>query len=86
MSCCNKSEESCIGCSAEKLLNKKHYLWHVTPRIKDEFYITYWDILNIYLCDDCIYFLDKNNVRMVYGWDRWDAIDNLVCEIPDKTQ
>ena len=43
----------------------------------------YWDTLTIYLCNDCTNTLAEYNIKSTQGWDKWDAIDNLLGQIPD---
>tara|TARA_Y100000310_G_C20216060_1_gene593587 strand:- start:225 stop:515 length:291 start_codon:yes stop_codon:yes gene_type:complete len=83
----NESEAECINCYTKGLLNKKTYKWLVIPRAKDIakglYDEPYWATLTIYLCNDCANTLKEYNIQSTEGWDKWDAIDNLLCQIPD---
>ena len=83
----NESEADCINCYTKTTLNKKTYHWHVRPRAKDIAKGLYdgpfWNTLTIYLCNDCANTLKEYNILSTVGWDKWDAIDNLLVQIPD---
>ena len=79
--------DDCINCYTKASLNKKTFHWYIIPRAKDIakglYKGPFWDILTIYLCNDCANTLKEYNIQTTQGWDKWDAIDNLLMQIPD---
>ena len=77
---------TCISCYSQTNLCIKSYNWLVTPRKKDIakglYSGDYMSTITIDICENCANKLKENHITSTIGWDFWDAIDNLLEQLP----
>jgi len=82
-----KCEAECYGkCGGN--LNEHEIIWHVRPRNKDLLrgHSAYDTTINVFLCAEhatriASKFNECGRLPELYGWDKWDALDGLTCNL-----
>tara|TARA_Y100000310_G_C20190694_1_gene582362 strand:- start:150 stop:398 length:249 start_codon:yes stop_codon:yes gene_type:complete len=69
----------CLDCDNHNETSEKEFTWHVRPRAKElaRGDLPYQTTIYIVICDKCAKKCEELNIKDVYGWDRWDTLDNL---------